>query len=50
MRHKSDRTKVTREDKGKLKEDEMEVDVDAPQGENVETKSSKRKVIRAESE
>ena len=39
--HKSDRTKVTREEKEKLKEDEMEVDVDAPQGESVETKSSK---------
>ena len=29
--HKSDRTKVTTEDKGQLKEDEMEVDVDASQ-------------------
>ena len=52
MGHKSDRTKVTREEeeKEKLKEDEMEVDADAPQGESVETKSSKRKVIRVESE
>ena len=43
MGHKSDRTKVTREVKEKLKEDEMEVDVDAPQGERVETQSSKRR-------
>ena len=48
--HKSDRTKVAREEKEKLKQDEMEVDVDASQGECVETKSSKRKVIRVESE
>ena len=50
MGHKLDRTKVTREETEKLKEDEMEVEVDAPQGESVETKSSKRKVIRVESE
>ena len=34
----------------KLKEDEMKMDVDAPQGESAETKSSKRKVIRVKSE
>ena len=48
--HKSDRTKVARVEKDKLKEDEMEVDVDASQGESVETKSSKKKVVRVESE
>ena len=48
--HKSDRAKVTREEKEKLKDDEMKIDVDAPQGESAETKSSKRKVIRVESE
>ena len=50
MGHKSDHTKVTREEKEKLNEDEMEVDVDAPQGDSVETQSSKRMVIRVESE
>ena len=47
---KSDRAKVTREEKEKFKEDEMEVDVDALQGESLETKSSTRKVIREESD
>ena len=41
MGHKSDRAKVTREETEKLKEDEMEVDVDAPQGESLETKAQK---------
>ena len=49
MGHRSDRAKVTREEK-ELKEFEMEVDEDTPQGESVETKNSKRKVIRVESE
>ena len=44
MGHKSDRAKVTREEK------EMLMDVDAPQNEGGETKSTKRKVIRVESE
>ena len=48
--HRSDRTKVAREEKEKLKEDEMEVDVDAPQGESAEVKSTKENVIRVESE
>ena len=49
--HMPDRTKVAREEKEKLKEDWMEVDVDASRGKSVETKSSKeRKVIRVESE
>ena len=48
--HKSDRTMVAREEKEKLKEDEVEVDVDALQGESLVTKSSERKVIRVESE
>ena len=33
MGHKSDRTKVTGEENEQLKEDEMKMDVDAPQGE-----------------
>ena len=40
--HRSDRTKVAREEKEKLKEDEVKMDVDAPQGESAETKSSKK--------
>ena len=50
MGHKSDRVKVTREDKERLKDDEMKMDVDAPQRESAETKSSKRKMIRVEPE
>ena len=46
----SDRAKVAREEKEQLKEEEMKVDVDSPQGESAEIKSSKRKMIRAESE
>ena len=42
MGHKPDRAEVSREEKEKLKKDEMKVDVDTPQGESVETKSSKR--------
>ena len=42
MGHKSDRTMVIREAEEKFKEDEMEVDVDAPEGESVETKSPKK--------
>ena len=34
--HKSDRAKVARVEKEKLKEDEMKMDVDAPQGESAE--------------
>ena len=37
--HKSDRAKVTREEKVKLKEAEMEVDGEAPQRESAETQS-----------
>ena len=48
--HKSGRAKVAREEKEQLKEEEMKVDVDSPQGESAETKSSKRNMIRAESE
>ena len=40
--HGSDRTKVAREEQEKLKEDEMEVDVDAPQGESAEIKKVKK--------
>ena len=50
MVHKSDRAKVYKRGKGKLKKDEMKVDEDAPQGESAETKSSIRKLIRAEAE
>ena len=44
--HKSDRTKVARVEKEKLKEDEMEVDVDASQGESVETQKFKKGAVR----
>ena len=50
MGQKSDCGKVTRVEKEKLKEDEMNMDVDAPQEESAETKSPKWKVIRVESE
>ena len=44
MGHRSPRWKAAREEKGTLKEDEMEVDVDAPQREreSAETKRSKK--------
>ena len=48
MGHKSDRAKVTREEKETSKEDEMKMDVDAPHGESAATKSSKRKMVRVE--
>ena len=48
--HRSDRTKASREEKERLKEDETEVDGDAPQGKSAERQSLKRKVIRLESE
>ena len=50
MGHKSDRTKVTREESETLKEADMEVDGEVPQEENAEIQGPKRKVIREESE
>ena len=47
---RSDRTKAAREEKERLKEDEMEVDGDAPQGKRAEIQPPERTVIRVESE
>ena len=48
--HKSARVKTAREESEKLKEAEMEVDGEVPQGESAEIQSTTRKVIRVESE
>ena len=50
MGHRSARVKTAREEREKLKEAEMEVDGEVPQEESIEIQSSKRKVIRVESE
>ena len=47
---RSDHTKVARKEKVTLKEDEMEVNAEAPQGRSAEIKSPRRQVIRVESE
>ena len=42
VEHRSDCTKKARQEKEKLEEDEMEADVDAPQGESAEIESPKK--------
>ena len=48
--HRSARVKAAREESEKLKEAEMEVDGEVPQGESAAIQTPKRKVIRVESE
>ena len=50
MSYRSGRVKAARKDRGELKEAEIVVDGEAPPSESAEIQSSKRKVIRVESE